>query len=217
MNKYEKAKDNSINKEEVVVNRKKLNAFVNKNRRIYCILGICAGILFGSVTTNMINKNNEVNPNTQIVMAEEEMPSKEFFSITDKLHYSEYLSRYRDLVKSETYRTNDMQHYWYNNANIASCIIDDKEPDIAIYGVYKGMSAEANSNMDEVIRILSSLDENDEVLADNYSTFEEYLVAKGYADKNGKVDYDEYEKSLKTKVLNLVESEPVMEGKSHAK
>ncbi|MEG1506961.1 MAG: hypothetical protein RR478_05655 [Bacilli bacterium] len=222
MKKYEEVKDHSINKEEVIVIRKKISTIINKNKKIFYILGICAGILIGAATFNTIDKCCEIDNNKPIAMTGEEVVDIVVVDKNDKKAYDywEHLSKYKKLAESENITLDNLEYCSYDYANIASYIMADEEPDIAIYGIYYYIGDNAEINMDGVIKTLSYFDRNNEILSDDYSTFKEYLKAKGFIDKNGEIDYVNYERRSKNKILNLLiskEIKTIREGKSLVK
>ncbi|MEG1506962.1 MAG: hypothetical protein RR478_05660 [Bacilli bacterium] len=218
MKKYEETKDNSINKEEVTVNRKKLSTMINKKRRAYCLFGIYVGFFLGTFASFIAKASNYEYPDVQIVVTDKEDPYNSHIAEKNTNKYLDYLFQYYDFLSTEAYLYERMDKNSYDYADLALYIINDKETDIAIFAAYKGIKAGTNCDMDGLIRVLSYYDKNNEILPGDFSTFSEYIIAMGFVDEKGKADYQAYEKKFDDRALNLVESEKLtLEGRSLVK
>lgn len=109
------------------------------------------------------------------------------------------LSEYSTIVNENTHRTDDNQNYFYDTYDIASAISKDQSDiDKAIYGVYSNIGynkANKLSQMDNVISSVEFTAKADEV-ADHFSNFSDYVISKGYIDKDGKADFKAYENAM---------------------
>lgn len=119
-------------------------------------------------------------------------------SIKDASILNDELQTYDELVRSETHRTSDGQGYYYDNYKIASEIKDEDENiDKAIFGVYENIGYNQGNKilqMNEVLRALSSR------LGVDNATFKDYVINKGFIDKEGNANYMAYEMAM-TKMI----------------
>lgn len=133
----------------------------------------------------------------------------------------------RDAVTEGTIRVNNNQDYSYNSLRIAHEVIqtyvedEHLDYDLMLYGVYKGLDYNKLSNTNAVMSQMAEILEGKEydyryygskndryaelkeyVKAHSNETIDDYLIRKGYTDKNGQPSYNTYEKTMDEKVMD---------------
>jgi len=114
-------------------------------------------------------------------------------------------SSYSQLVGKETHRTDDNQHYFYDTYDIASELANDqKNIDKGLYGVYTNIGYNKANKIEQMNDVISSVDfqKNAEEVAQKFSNFNDYVVSKGFVDKDGKADYNAYEEAMTKMIVN---------------
>ena len=117
----------------------------------------------------------------------------------------EETSSYSQLVNNETHRTNDNEHYFYDTYDIASGIMNDQENiDKGIFGVYSNIGYNEANKIEQMNDVISSVDfqKKAEEAAQKFSNFNDYVVSKGFVDKEGKADYNAYEEAMTKMIVN---------------
>lgn len=114
--------------------------------------------------------------------------------------HDDQLSIYGELVRSETKRTENGEHFYYDIADIASKIVEDPEKyHIALYGVFKNIGwneGSAINQMDEVVRVSGLYIKSFNLDLPIYSSFKEYLTDRGFANPDGTLDLIRYRATL---------------------
>lgn len=117
----------------------------------------------------------------------------------------EETSSYSQLVNNETHRTNDNEHYFYDTYDIASELTSDQANiDKGIYGVYTNIGYNDTNKIEQMNQVISSVgfQTNAEEVAQKFSNFNDYVVSKGFTDKEGKADYNAYEEAMTKMIVN---------------
>jgi|GEM_PF-3456268 len=117
----------------------------------------------------------------------------------------EETSSYSQLVNKETHRTDDNQHYFYDTYDIASELTSDQENiDKGIYGVYMNIGYNEGNKIEQMNDVISSVDfqKKAEETAQKFNNFNDYVVSKGFVDKDGKADYNAYEAAMTNMIVN---------------
>lgn len=117
----------------------------------------------------------------------------------------EETSSYSQLVNKETHRTDDNQHYFYDTYDIASELTSDQDNiDKGIYGVYMNIGYNEGNKIEQMNDVISSVDfqKKAEEAAQKFNSFNDYVVSKGFADKDGKADYNAYEAAMTNMIVN---------------
>lgn len=117
----------------------------------------------------------------------------------------EETSSYSQLVNKETHRTDDNQHYFYDTYDIASELTSDQENiDKGIYGVYMNIGYNEGNKIEQMNDVISSVDfqKKAEETAQKFNNFNDYVVSKGFVDKDGKADYNAYETAMTNMIVN---------------
>lgn len=126
-------------------------------------------------------------------------------NLSDAKIVRQEISEYSYLVNSETHRTNDNQHYFYDIGDIASKLTEDQDNiDKGIFGVYKNIGYNQGNKieqMDSVIYFMS-FDKTDNDNKIEFDNFNDYVVSKGYVLEDGKANYDAYEKAMTQMIVN---------------
>ena len=117
----------------------------------------------------------------------------------------EETSSYSQLVNNETHRTNDNEHYFYDTYDIASELTNDQENiDKGIYGVYMNIGYNEGNKIEQMNDVISSV--NFEKIAEDtsvkFNNFNDYVISKGFMDKEGKADYNAYEEAMTNMIVN---------------
>lgn len=117
----------------------------------------------------------------------------------------EETSSYSQLVNKETHRTDDNQHYFYDTYDIASELTSDQENiDKGIYGVYMNIGYNEGNKIEQMNDVISSVDfeKKADETAQKFNNFSDYVVSKGFVDKDGKADYNAYEVAMTNMIVN---------------
>jgi hypothetical protein len=117
----------------------------------------------------------------------------------------EETSSYSQLVNKETHRTDDNQHYFYDTYDIASELTSDQDNiDKGIYGVYMNIGYNEGNKIEQMNDVISSVDfqKKAEEAAQKFNSFNDYVVSKGFVDKDGKADYNAYEAAMTNMIVN---------------
>ncbi len=117
----------------------------------------------------------------------------------------EEISSYSQLVNNETHRTDDNQHYFYDTYDIASELTSDQENiDKGIYGVYSNIGYNETNKIEQMNDVISSVkfQNTAEETAEKFNNFNDYVISKGYVDKEGKADYNAYEEAMAAMIVN---------------
>lgn len=112
----------------------------------------------------------------------------------------------------QPYRTEDMQHYFYNTDEIAGKIVECEDIDEAIYAAWYEMDANKEKNMDNVmIRLKNILSEDQK--KNIPLSFSSYVIGLGYTDDEGKANYESYSAAMKEEIANKAGIKPAGIGK----
>lgn len=126
-------------------------------------------------------------------------------NLSDAKVVRQEISDYSNLVNSETHRTNDNEHYFYDTADIASKLTEDQNNiDKGIFGVYKNIGYNQGNKIEQMNDVIDSM-AFEQTTSENktqYDNFNDYVVSKGYIGKDGKADYDAYEKAMTQMIVN---------------
>ncbi len=117
----------------------------------------------------------------------------------------EETSSYSQLVNNETHRTNDNEHYFYDTYDIASQLTDDQSNiDKGIYGVYLNIGYNKGNKIEQMNDVISSVnfEKTAEKESQKFNDFNDYVVSKGFVDKEGKADYKAYEEAMTKMIVN---------------
>ena len=117
----------------------------------------------------------------------------------------EETSSYLQLVNKETHRTDDNQHYFYDTYDIASELTSDQQNiDKGIYGVYTNIGYNDVNKIEQMNDVISSVSfqKTAEEVAQKFNNFNDYVVSKGFVDKDGKADYNAYEEAMTKMIVN---------------
>lgn len=115
---------------------------------------------------------------------------------------SSALSDYRDIVYSETHRTQDNQGYWYDTYDIAQKVLNSEDTNLALYAVYDNIGynyANKIKHMDLVLQDMEHIaTSNPEKYSgiSCYSNFDSFLTGMGCIDGDGKPSTEVYEDKM---------------------
>lgn len=125
--------------------------------------------------------------------------------LSDAKVVSQEISEYSNLVNSETHRTNDNQHYFYDIGDIASKLAEDQDNiDKGIFGVYKNIGYNQGNKIEQMDGVIDfmAFAKTDTENKIEFDSFNDYVVSKGYVLENGKADYEAYEKAMTEMIVN---------------
>lgn len=120
----------------------------------------------------------------------------------------------RNLVNESTKRTSDNKGFYYDTFNIALELIEHPEDfDNNLYGVYCEIGYNEANKISETNSVVAtahslSIGKDYEI---GYEDFDDYLIKKGYTKEDGTIDYNEYSKEMKEKIIE--ESKDNEQGK----
>lgn len=190
---YKRAKSKSVNSDgreaelRKIAYKKGYEKGTNKGLKT----GIKSGIVIGAVATILVS--------TGISMVSNAFNNN---YVNDSYNYG-----YKAVI-SETHRTNDNEHYWYDYIDIASSFdAETMDFDSFVYGTYAKVGWSEESRID----CMNDLFYNFKRLGfTNYSSFVSYCDSKGFCkEKDGKlvVDTHAFEKAIEEYMSNLNEIE----------
>lgn len=110
-----------------------------------------------------------------------------------------------DILKNNTHRTDDRKNFWYDTEGIAKDTIKNYTEDlydVALYGYYRDIRFNRQSNMDDIIRDLRYAVSEDSNFK-KYRDFDDYLVKSGFVDDSGNADKKVYEEKMKKYIISL--------------
>lgn len=128
------------------------------------------------------------------------------YDYVDELKTIEKYTDYgHDLVKNNTKVTENGQGYYYEVVDIAESLKDDPQNlHVNLYGVYSSLSYNRDEIMDNIIRLVSGSNPEDEC-------FKNYLKNFGCVKSDGTLDKSKYEKIMKKYIKALNEKEKSMD------
>ena len=122
--------------------------------------------------------------------------------------YSEYTADGAKMVRDNTKRTSDNEHYYYDCVDIASELKADPENyDINLFGIYSAIDYDVLTQMDDIVRISSG----------GQSNFEDYYTENGYVKEDGSFDSKAYRDAMHDLILKTNAAKEAEEALSEAK
>lgn len=169
MKSYENAKRRSRDVMVVEYKKERFKIDVNKLKKLFAAAGIMlviASSILSSVITNRIS------------------------DAKDQMKINEYLSQYHSILASNTHRTQDNEHFYYDHYSIGREIASDEDTfDEELYAVYSSMSYR-DSNIDQIV-----------FATGDYKNLDEYLTKNGFVDEAGNPSKEKYENVMDTQIL----------------
>lgn len=110
---------------------------------------------------------------------------------TENGYYSTIQSTSWDKIGEKGYK------YGFNQNNLADWVNESENPDLTLFSIYKGIKQNTQWNMNEVLSKVR-LGQDGSV---RYENFKDYLTQKGFVDKEGNPDVEQYEKVMTERVL----------------
>lgn len=181
---YERARNNSVGEDKKV-------RYVKMRHELY-VARLKASFIAGAVIGILVVGGLVYGSSTAINKMQE-------YGIVN-----EELSQYSTIVNQNTHRTDDNQHYFYDTSDIASEISDIKEDDIdkAIFGVYSNIGYNDENKIEQMNNIMNSVNFSKQEEAKGFDNFNDYVVSKGFVDKDGKADYDAYTNAMAKMIVD---------------
>jgi len=127
-------------------------------------------------------------------------------NLKNQMQVNDYLSQYSTIVSSNTHRTDDNQHYWYDTYDIEKEVSNDPETfEEELYAVYNKIGYNDENKMKHMNEIMRH--------TGNYSDFDDYLTQKGFVDENGEPSRENYEEYMDSYILAKSNMEKVEESR----
>lgn len=144
-------------------------------------------------------------------------------TIKDNQIVSEYIEPYYAIVSNNTHRTVDNQNYWYDVSDIADELLSDKEAfNEKFYAVYQRIGYNDSNKIKHLDQILSIVDGRLSMNPEpydkfvGYDSFNDFLIANSFVDKEGKPSREAYEKHMNEYIIAKATMEK-LSGKEEGK
>lgn len=128
----------------------------------------------------------------------------------------------RQLVYENTKRTADGQHYYYEIDDIARELVKEPENfDKNLYGVFSAIGYNRTSQLEQIQNVVAMVgqlvEHNPDLGVNYYKDFTDYCIKKGFVKKDGTIDLEAYEKSIKELIVKEAEMQKFAEEMSNFK